>query len=536
MLLRISQLRLPLDYTKVNISKVLSKKINCKEKFISRIKIQRRAIDARSAKEEPTYTMTVECKLSLPELPKDAHKRDIKIIEKEKVEPLPKVELKENESRPVIVGAGPAGLYAALTLAEAGLKPLLLEQGSAASEREAEVDAFWKKGELKTESNVLFGEGGAGLFSDGKLTARTKDNQRMDHFFKTLVDCGAPHAIMVDALPHVGSDELLKIVPLFRQKILDLGGEIRFNTKVDEVIIKDEVLTAVMVNGEEIATNHCILAVGHSARDVYQMLLDKGVALEAKPLAIGVRVEFSQRQLNKAQWGRWANNKNLGPASYRLTRRKEGDARDCYSFCMCPGGTVIPCASEPGMMTTNGMSLEARDRKFSNAAFLVPVTPEDFKTETKSDSPLAGIDFQREIEKKAFIQGGSSYGMPAMRLADLIAGIPSKSLPDSLSFENSVPGDIREILPEFICTTLKSAIPKMLKQLKGLRLHDVVIYAAETRSSSPVRIVRDDSCQCTGISGLFPAGEGAGYAGGIVSSAIDGIRAAENVIQSYLKS
>ncbi len=531
MLLRVSQLRLPLEYNDKKLLRAVVSKLRCHVSSVKNIEILSRAVDARSAKHQPVYTVSVECEVAIDEVPSHLRANEVKVLEKREELCRPEVDLMAVLARPLVVGAGPAGLLAALQLAQAGLKPLMIDRGAESGVRAGQVDKFWKDGVLDEESNVLFGEGGAGLFSDGKLTARSKDNYRMNSFFDVLVECGADSDIKIDNLPHVGSDKLMEICPKLRQMIIDAGGEVRFNCRLDRIVLssdKTEVVAAV-INGEEIKVSDCVLAIGHSARDTYRMLYDAGVKLEAKAFAVGVRVEVPQKQVNRSQWGRWCNLSSLGAASYRLTRKPEQAVRGCYSFCMCPGGTVISCASEAEKVTSNGMSLQARDLPFSNAAFLVGVTPDDFpKTEP---SELAGIEYQRRIEEKVYAAAG--YGLPASSLNDFVKGKSPKIIPAKRSFENSVPADLNKILPKEIASTLKSSIPKMLRKLRAVELDKVLLYGAETRSSSPVRIVRTDDCTAEGITGLYPTGEGAGYAGGIVSSGIDGIRVAEAIIEKY---
>ncbi len=432
-------------------------------------------------------------------------------------------------SRPVVVGAGPAGLLAAWRLAKAGAKPIVIERGEPVAERRSRVGEFWAEGTLDPESNALFGEGGAGLFSDGKLTTRSKQRAHLRTVLELLVACGGDESILVDAEPHVGSDKLGKIVHSLRHQIGLLGGEVRFGSRLDGVEIDDGKLVSVTVNGEQIATDHCILATGHSARDVYHMLADVGVPLEAKAFAVGVRIEMPQLQIDKSQFGRDAGHERLGPASFRLTRRDEAGVRACYSFCMCPGGTVIACASSAGELTTNGMSYSGRDGLYGNAAFLVPVRPEDFGGDA---DPLAGIAWQQAIEAKAFAAGGGNGSLPGMNLKDFVARNEWPVLSAGRSCERAVVSNLHDILPDFVSDTLVHAIPRMLDKLSDIRPRDGVVYGAETRSSSPVRIVRGKDFQSTGVAGLYPVGEGAGYAGGIVTSAIDGLRAAEALLMT----
>ena len=501
---RITQLEVPLDHTDADVAEALARKLGCEASALTDVRVVRRSLDARARRREPVFILTVE------------------IGEAEAEESTGRTIAFSGRRRPVVVGAGPAGLMAALTLAEARAKPLIIERGAPARERAVQVTRFWTDGTLDVESNVLFGEGGAGLFSDGKLTARSKDRERVRKFLETLVACGAPRDILIDAEPHLGSDVLAHLVPALRERITSLGGEVRFHARLDNLIIEDGALRAVAVNGETVETDACVLATGHSARDVYRMLTEAGVRLEAKPFAVGLRLELPQAAVDRAQYGKHAGHPRLGAASFRLTRKPERDARACYTFCMCPGGSVIACASSAGELTTNGMSLSRRSGAFANAAFLVPVHPDD---------AADGIAFQSTIERAAFEAGGGDYALPAQPLTDFLEARTPTGLPETRSCPNALPVDLRTILPEFVTRTLTQAIPKMLKVMKGVNLDDALLYAAETRSSSPVRVVRDGTGQSPSAAGLFPAGEGAGYAGGIVSSAVDGLRAADALIQ-----
>jgi uncharacterized FAD-dependent dehydrogenase len=448
---------------------------------------------------------------------------------------------------------------AAFALAEAGLNPLLIERGEAAAPRAARVESFWKEGTLDTESNVLYGEGGAGLFSDGKLTSRSKDRPRVRRLLEIFVASGASPDILVDAEPHIGSDILEELVPALRNRIMELGGDVRFGARLDRLEIEQGAVRGAVISGEEFRTDCCVLATGHSARDIYEMLAEQGVPLEPKGFAVGMRLEIPQARIDTAQWG--GSFPTLGKASFRLTRREEQNARSCYTFCMCPGGLVISCASSDGLMTTNGMSLSKRDKFSGNAAFLVPVFPSDFPTLGNPPRPslcsghpsrggelvksppaegclkggvglnaLAGIEFQKKLEAAAFAAGGSDYSLPAQRLVEFLDGSAASALPDERSCARAVPAQLRGLLPEFVEHTLRSAVPKMLRGMRGLPLDEALLYASETRSSSPVRVVRGEDGQ-SAVRGLYPCGEGAGYAGGIVSSGIDGLRLAEAIIE-----
>ncbi len=523
MRLKISQLDLPPDYTPEQLLKAAIKTMRCNPSALNGLKTVHRSIDARGRSPRMTVAIEVEFSGKLP-----AGLRDVVVVDQKSKSPIsnPQSAIINRPSPILIVGAGPAGLMAALGLAESGLKPLLIERGEAAAHRAKRVEAFWKNGTLDVESNVLYGEGGAGLFSDGKLTSRSKDRPRVRRFLEALVSCGASPDILIDAEPHIGSDVLEELVPALRNRIIQLGGEVRFGARLDRLEIANGAVRGAVISGEEIRTDCCVLATGHSARDIYEMLAEQGVPLEAKPFAVGVRLEIPQHRIDTAQWG--GSFPSLGKASFRLTRREEENARACYSFCMCPGGLVISCASSAGLMTTNGMSLSKRDKPFGNAAFLVPVMPTDFPP--FSNPVLAGIEFQKKMEAAAFAAGGSDYSLPAQRLVDFLEGATPLDLPAERSCTMARPAQLRGLLPEFVEHTLRSAVPKMLRSMRGVILDEALFYASETRSSSPVRVLRGEDGQ-SAVRGLYPCGEGAGYAGGIVSSGSDGLRIAEAVAE-----
>lgn len=522
MRLRISQLSVRLNYTNADVIKAVCRQLRCNKDQLSNLEILRRSLDARKKDRLPSYILSVE----VDHRGKPPHQKPGRIEKAPKSEPSPIFpSITPAPNPPVVIGAGPAGLMAALTLAKAGHKPLLIERGAETPERETQVAEFWKNGNLDTESNVLYGEGGAGLFSDGKLTARSKDRARIRRFFETLVECGASPDILIEAMPHIGTDDLTHIIPAVRQKIWDHGGACAFNSRFEGLIIEDGAVRGVKVSGQEIRTDAVFLATGHSARDVYTLLAEAGVPLEAKPFAVGVRLEIPQQRIDTAQYGKWAGHDSLDSASFRLTRKEEDHARRCYSFCMCPGGEVISCASSEGLLTSNGMSLSARAEPFGNAAFLIPVDISDFPAGGQYPE-LAGIEFQKRMERAAFETGGSNYGLPAARLIDFVEGNLG-DIPKERSCANAAPAILQNILPDFVSETLHSALPKMLNELNRTPLEEALLYASETRSSAPVRVLRDRNGESTGIKGLYPCGEGAGYAGGIVSSALDGMKLAE---------
>ena len=527
----LTQFSIDLDYTQGSLRRAVEMKLGVGAADMLSCIVLRRSIDARDRSGPVRFTLKIEAELHDAFDSSQWLKMTGVEIVTDSPPPAPSViqNVPNLADPPVVVGAGPAGLLAAWRLAMSGLAPILIERGAPAEERHRSVAKFWSQGQLDPDDNVLFGEGGAGLYSDGKLTTQSKLRGPMRTVLQLLVQCGADDSILIDAEPHVGSDRLAKIVPALREMIIAKGGQVRFHSRLEGMELDDGQLTGVIVNGQRIATRHCLLATGHSARDVYHMLHDAGVTLEPKPFAIGVRVEAPQAQIDRAQFGPSAGHERLGAASFRLTRRPQGRARACYSFCTCPGGLVIACASSPGMLTTNGMSMSQRSSGYGNAAFLVPIAPADFGG---SDAdPLAGIAWQGRIEAAAFLAGGSDFSLPACTLADFLARRTPESLSDDRPGQRAVPADIHAILPDYVSETLTDAVPIMMRRMRQVVAEQCTVYGAETRSSSPVRITRDkETFQSLSARGLYPVGEGAGYAGGIVTSAIDGLRAAESLL------
>ncbi len=427
--------------------------------------------------------------------------------------------------RPLVVGSGPAGLFAALTLARAGVPPLLIERGREVEKRSRDVDAFFSGGPLDVESNVQFGEGGAGTFSDGKLTTGTKD-ERIQAVLDAFAQAGAPEEILYLAKPHIGTDRLKTVVRGLRDEIIRLGGEVRFESRLTDVLIENGVLHGAVVAGPSgTRTIDCaslILACGHSARDTFEMLSSRGVPMAAKAFSVGARIEHAQTDIDRAQYGRMAG--RLPAAEYKMSTRLTG-GRGVYTFCMCPGGSVVAAASEAGSVVTNGMSRHARDGQNANSALLVGVTPDDF-----GEDPLAGVRFQRSIERAAYAIGG--YRAPAQLVGDFLRGTPTTRLGGIVpTYTPGVtPCDLAACLPPFVIQGMRVALADMERRLRGFSRVDAVLTAPETRSSSPVRVLRGEDMQSIGARGLFPCGEGAGYAGGIVSAAVDGIRCAEAVL------
>lgn len=433
-------------------------------------------------------------------------------------------------ARPVVIGFGPAGIFAALELAKNGYAPIVFEQGSDVDRRTKEVELFWEKGVLNTSSNVQFGEGGAGAFSDGKLTTRIKDPNARE-VLRTLQRFGAPDEILYVNKPHIGTDILVGVVKNIRQEIIRLGGEIRFNAKLEDISIKDDGVHQITVDGNSIETDVLILAIGHSSRETFRLLYQKGVELRKKPFAVGFRIEHPQLLIDKAQFKENFDHPKLKASEYHLTHMSS-NGRGCYTFCMCPGGRVIASSSEVDQVVVNGMSYHARDLQNANSAILCSVSPEDF-----GEDPLSAMEFQEEIEHKAFRMGGEDYFAPVQRVGDYLARRMTKQIGEVIPSYR--PGyrfaRLDTIYPEHIYHSLSEAILSMGSKLSGFSMEDAILTGVETRTSSPVRIVRNEDLESVNVRGLYPCGEGAGYAGGIVSAAVDGIRAAISIMQKYEK-
>ncbi len=547
-MLRITEIKLPialadtLKHQDDQIRAAILKRLEIPESELISFEIFKRGVDARKSHAilyvyNLDVTVKNEAKL-LARFKKDPHVKPAPDTNYHFVATQPnKLQTGSTAARPVVVGFGPAGIFAALILAQAGFKPIVLERGKEVRKRTKDTWGLWRKRTLNPESNVQFGEGGAGTFSDGKLYSQIKDTKHYSRkVLQEFVKAGAPEEILYVSHPHIGTFRLVGMVEDMRNTIISLGGEIRFESRVTDIAIEHQQVQGVTLHtGECIATQHLVLAVGHSARDTFEMVHAKGIYVEAKPFSIGFRIEHPQSLIDRARYGKSYSDdilQKLGAADYKLVHHAS-NGRSVYSFCMCPGGTVVAAASEPNRVVTNGMSQYSRNERNANAGIVVGITPEvDYP-----GHPLAGVEFQRQLESQAYVVGGSNYSAPGQLIGDFLANRPSTQFGEVTP--SYTPGvhltNLDSVLPEFAISAIREAIPAFAKQVPGFDLADGVLTGVETRTSSPIRIKRDDvTLQSINTKGLFPCGEGAGYAGGILSAAVDGIKVAEAVSLSLV--
>ena len=547
-MLRINEIKLPLEQAGTvkhqddQIKLALLKRLRISEDDLIQFTIFKRGVDARKSHAILyVYSLNVAVKNEgkvLAKLRKDPHIKpapDTSYHYVAKADALSK-------PRPIIIGFGPAGIFAALILAQSGFKPIVLERGKEVRKRTQDTWGLWRRGKLNPESNVQFGEGGAGTFSDGKLYSQIKDPKHYGRkVIQEFVKAGAPAEIQYVSHPHIGTFKLVDMVEKMRRNIIALGGDIRFDSRVEDIAIENgEVQGVTLQTGEHITTNHLVLAVGHSARDTFEMIHKNGIYIEAKPFSIGFRIEHPQGLIDRARYGKSYSEdllNKIGAADYKLVHHAK-NGRSVYSFCMCPGGTVVAAASEPNRVVTNGMSQYSRNERNANAGIVVGITPEvDYPPEASPHGPLAGIELQRQLESHAYVLGGSNYNAPAQLIGDYLSNKPSTQFGEVTP--SYTPGvtltNLDSALPEFANTAIREAIPVFAKKINGFDLADGILTGVETRTSSPIRIKRDDdTLQSINTKGLFPCGEGAGYAGGILSAGVDGIKVAEAVALSLV--
>ena len=550
-MLRITELKLPLDHVEAALPAAILARLAIKAEDLLGFTVFRRGYDSRKKADiQLVYTLDVELPKALEAALLKRFRKDVHIT------PTPDTSYKyvaapgsfaAGTPRPIVIGFGPCGILAALILAQMGLKPIILERGKVVRERTKDTWGFWRRRELNTESNVQFGEGGAGTFSDGKLWTQVKDPKHYGRkVLEEFVKAGAPEEILYVSKPHIGTFRLVKMVEHIRATIESLGGEFRFQHKVVDLVLEEQPNAAdpartrrirgvVLDNGETLTADQVILAIGHSARDTFKMLHERGVYIEPKPFSIGFRIEHPQGLIDRARFGPNAGNAILGAADYKLVHHAS-NGRAVYSFCMCPGGTVVAATSEEGRVVTNGMSQYSRNERNANAGIVVGIEPADFPADMQN--PLGGIDFQRHWESRAYELGGGNYNAPGQLVGDFVAGRASTAFGSvEPSFKPGVHlTDLATALPDYAVVAMREALPAFDKTIPGFFMPDAVLTAVETRTSSPIRIKRrDDDLQSLNVAGLYPAGEGAGYAGGILSAGVDGIKVAEAVAQSLLE-
>lgn len=539
-MIRLSELKLPLDHPEDALPALICSTLKISANQLKSFSIYKRSYDARKQKLLLVYIVDVEL---------DSARLEEQLLSKfttnSHIRPAPdmayQLPVKLNEApaiRPVVIGFGPCGIFAAMMLAQMGFKPIVIERGKQVRERTKDTWGLWRKRILHTESNVQFGEGGAGTFSDGKLYSQIKDPRFLGRKVMTeFVKAGAPEEILLVSKPHIGTFRLVKVVENMREQIIAMGGEIRFQQRVCDFHIEDGHIRSLTIENlkdggtYELRADHVVLALGHSSRDTFAKLHERGVYLEAKPFSVGFRIEHPQGLIDRARLGQHAGHPLLGAADYKLVHHA-ANGRSVYSFCMCPGGTVVAATSEENRVVTNGMSQYSRNERNANAGIVVGISPADYP-----GGPLAGIAFQRKLESNAFVMGGSTYEAPGQLVGDFIAGKASTELG---SVEPSYkPGvkmtDLADALPEYAITAMREALPAFGKKIKGFDMHDAVLTGVETRTSSPLRITRGDDFQSLNVKGLYPAGEGASYAGGILSAGVDGIEVAEAVAKSLVE-
>ena len=571
-MIRVSEIRLPFTAAEapaVALQAAAAQRLGLSPADLAHVHVFKRSFDARKVELLAVYIVDVT--LAAPEREPDLLAQ---FADNPHIQPTPDMAWRppgrapaDMPLRPVVVGFGPCGIFAALVLAQMGFKPIVLERGKSVRERTKDTWGLWRKRTLHAESNVQFGEGGAGTFSDGKLYSQIKDPRHLGRkVMNEFVKAGAPEEILYVAHPHIGTFKLVKVVENLREQITALGGEIRFEQRVTDVVVESDAqgqrhLRGLKVRNQatgattDLRADHVVMALGHSARDTFAMLYERGVAMEAKPFSIGFRIEHPQSVIDRARWGRHAGHPLLGAADYKLVHHAQ-NGRAVYSFCMCPGGTVVAATSEPGRVVTNGMSQYSRNERNANAGIVVGIEPPDYPTDAAAFDaqlggtygaealpegqfhPLAGLVLQRQLEAHAFVLGGSDYSAPGQLVGDFIAGTPSTQLGQvEPSYKPGVAlGDLHTALPGYAITALREALPAFGKKIRGFDMHDAVLTGVETRTSSPLKMGRRDNLQSLNTAGLYPAGEGASYAGGILSAGVDGIKVGEAVARSMLEA